>query len=114
MSIEIVAVEDSKHRYWLRVDLEENGDLVLEGQDLSPGIEELFGRDEYEYWYTVKAANVPTLLASLNASSTNATNLDAIAELLRDRFVRTHGISTSTAFKAWCKDHDIPYDFANY
>lgn len=112
MSIDIVAINDGTKRYWLRVDLEENGDLVLEGQDLSAGLEEMFGRDEYEYWYTVKAADVPKLLATLEIPK--ATALATIAEALRERFVPTHGISTSTAFKAWCKDHEIPYAFSSY
>jgi hypothetical protein len=111
MSIDIVAINDEKTRYWLRADLNEQGDLVLAGQDLSPHVGQLFLRDEYEYWYTVKAVDVPRLLDTLGASASSATNLAAIAEVLRERFARTHGISTSTAFKAWCKEHDIPYAF---
>ena len=113
MSIAIVAINDEKTRYWLRVDLNEEGDLVLAGQDLSPHIGQLFLRDEYEYWYTVKAVHVPRLLATLGTEldACDGAILAAIAELLRERFARAHGISTSTAFKAWCKEHDIPYSF---
>lgn len=116
MSIDIVAIRTDKKKYWLRVRLEKNGDLVLEGQDLSPGLEEMFGRDEYEYWYTVKAAAVPKLLETLGGANglLGRPTERSIAAVLRERFGEPHGISASTEFKAWCKAHDVPYTFASY
>jgi hypothetical protein len=109
VSIDIVT--DEALRYWLRIDLDEWGDLVLEGQDLSERAT-LFGRDEYEYWYRVKGADVSRLLTSLGVSANSGEQ--GIAELLRVRFALEHGINTSSAFKAWCEAHQIPYTFHSY
>ena len=45
----------------IRVRLTEDGDLQFAGQDLKPP----FG-DEYEYWITVPAKDVPTIIAALD------------------------------------------------
>ena len=38
------------------------GDLVLEGQDIGPGVERIFRDSDYEYWHTVKAEHVLRVL----------------------------------------------------
>ena len=45
----------------VRVRLTDDGDLVFAGQDLKPP----FG-DEYEYWITVPAKDIPTVIAALD------------------------------------------------
>ena len=37
---------------YLRAGFNQEGDLVLEGQDIGSFVEEAWGRDEYEYWLT--------------------------------------------------------------
>jgi hypothetical protein len=41
------------------------GDVVIEGQDLGSGVEEIFGAREYEWTWTVAAADVPALVRAL-------------------------------------------------
>jgi hypothetical protein len=50
-----------KNKLYVGVSYNEDGDLVIAGQDLNGWA----GRDEYEYWITVKAADFPTLRAAL-------------------------------------------------
>jgi len=45
----------------VKVRLADNGDLVFAGHDLKPP----FG-DEYEYWITVPAKDIPTIIAALD------------------------------------------------
>lgn len=101
-------VSDEVLKYWLWVELDAQGNLVLSGQDLSDRAA-LFGREEYEYGYTVTANDVPRLLESLGA--TGPASLASIAELLRQHFALVHGVRTSTEFKVWCQRHQIPYTF---
>lgn len=49
----------------LEARLNEAGDLVIEGQDLGPAVEEFFGSREYEWIWTVKAADLAGLRRSL-------------------------------------------------
>lgn len=44
------------------------GDLVVEGQDVGPGVERFFGEGttEYEWTHTVRAADLPALVAALD------------------------------------------------
>jgi len=43
------------------------GDLVVEGQDIGPGVEYVFGEGntEYEWTHTVRVADLPALVAAL-------------------------------------------------
>ena len=45
-----------------------SGDLRIEGQDLGPGVEQIFGSREYEWDWLVKAADVPALVRALGGS----------------------------------------------
>ncbi|MBA2310259.1 MAG: hypothetical protein H0W01_13450 [Pseudonocardiales bacterium] len=46
------------------------GDVVVEGQDLGPGVERAFGPGltEYEWTHTVRAADVPLLVEALGGA----------------------------------------------
>ena len=46
-------------------ELRENGDLYLSGADSGPSVESTYGDWDYEYWLTVKAADVPAAFAAL-------------------------------------------------
>ncbi len=68
------------------------GDLVLEGYDIGPGVEEFFGDSDYEYWHTVKAEHVPLVLL----------------QLIQDRF------QTHAEFAEWLKQKGIPSELTSY
>lgn len=59
-----------RDHYSLRAYVEKNGDFVLDGQDLGPSVERVFGAGirEYEWKRTVAAAEVPRLMELLGAS----------------------------------------------
>jgi hypothetical protein len=68
------------------------GDLVLEGQDIGPGAEKIFGDSDFEYWQTVEAAQVPRVLL----------------ELIKDRF------QTHAEIVAWLEQKGIPSELRSY
>jgi hypothetical protein len=45
--------------------IEESGDLLLSGQDIGEAPEQIFGKDDYEYWLTVPAAEKDRVLLAL-------------------------------------------------
>ena len=55
---------DGRH---LEANVRENGDLVIEGQDLGDAVESAFGPGirEYEWAWTVRSAHVPALAKAL-------------------------------------------------
>jgi hypothetical protein len=67
--VELARVEDGggTRSAWAR--LTANGDLVIAGQDLSAGVEAVFGSDEYEWGFTVAKAEVPRLLGGARRRS---------------------------------------------
>lgn len=68
------------------------GDMVFEGQDLGPIVEEMFGDSDYEYDYTIKKADVDFF----------------IANLLKECFDK--GIFESGGqLHKWMKEHNIPF-----
>ena len=48
---------DTDIRY-LSAEINQDGDLVFEGQDLGKGVEGVFGCSEYEWWWSVKAEDI--------------------------------------------------------
>ena len=48
--------------------LAENGDLVISGHDIGPGVERVFGSDEYEFSHTVPSDYVLPFLQILGAT----------------------------------------------
>ena len=72
--------------------IDESGDLVLEGQDMGPRVEAVWGDTDYEYWVRVSKAHIGVVLL----------------HLLRDTF------DSDSAFRAWLDKRGIPYKFFNY
>ncbi len=77
--------------------LEEDGDLVIEGQDLGRGVEEFFGSREYEWTWTIRAAHLPDLMRAL------AIQADPLAAL-EERFSGDR----AGELKAFLDDQSIP------
>ena len=46
---------------FLGAEIKDNGDLVFEGQDSGTGVEKAYGCTEYEWYWTVKASDIPKL-----------------------------------------------------
>ena len=84
---------------YLGAKLKENGDLVFEGQDLGSGVEEVFGASEYEWYWTVKAVDIPKFRSAIGSSS------NILKSLKRD-------FSGHNAAKLYefMQDHGIPFE----
>src|SRR5687768_3913936 len=101
----IVQVSDGKTSYALYADLRDSGDLVIAGHDLSASLADSVGRDEYEYFYTVRAGAVPRVCELLGVE--RAALLDALRGLLAP-----HGVAASPTWRTWLQTHDVPYEFS--
>jgi hypothetical protein len=77
---------------YLDVGIDDEGNLVMEGVDGGPAVEEFWGDNDYEYWQTVPAAWKDTVLLYL----------------MKERFEGT------TPFGKWCEERGIPTEFANW
>ena len=49
----------------IKVRIEDNGDLRFSGQDIGEAPEQIYGKSDYEYWLTVRAAEKDKLLLAL-------------------------------------------------
>lgn len=87
---------------WARVAA--NGDLIIEGQDLGPGVEAFWGAgsSEYEWTITVRAPHVPSLIAALGGGSG-----DDVLSLLAGRF-RDDDRCVS---KSFLEERGVPIEF---
>ena len=50
---------------YIDVKIDDEGDLLLSGQDIGEAPEQIFGKDEYEYWLRVPAAAKDRVLLAL-------------------------------------------------
>ena len=96
---------DGDYRY-LGIEQKANGDLVFEGQDLGPGVEQAMGTREYEWTWTIKAQHVLALKQALGADGEILSVLkqhfanDKAAGLYN--FLNTHQIPVET----WSRSGD--------
>jgi hypothetical protein len=92
---------DGDSRY-LCAKYSENGDLLIEGHDLGAGVREFFGYFEYEWVWTIEAADLPRLAAALGADSN-------LLDALKARFSG----DAAAEIGSFLKEHEIPNAFWN-
>lgn len=83
----------------LSVRLTDEGDVRFEGQDLGAIVERWFGHREFEWSWTIRAADVPKLRMALGDPS------DLLAAI-GERFRHEH----ANEIEPYLKAHSIPYD----
>jgi len=76
----------------LSAEIKKNGDLVLSGYDSGQSVKEFFGDFDHEYWLTVKAEKISSVLLYL----------------IKDRF------KNDTEFREWLHEKDIKFNFYSY
>jgi hypothetical protein len=78
-----------------------SGDLLIEGQDLGEGVEQFFGTGtrEYEWVWTVRAANIAKLAAALGAK-------DDVLAALRARFSG----ALAAGLHGFLKESEVPFE----
>ena len=76
--------------------IEDSGDLRFSGQDIGEAPEQIFGKDDYEYWLTVPAAEKDRLLLAL------------IEKIYRGK------ASVVSEMREFLDERNIPYGFQTY
>ncbi len=66
-SVVLRDISDAQGTRYLGASLNSDGELVIEGQDLGSGVDEIYGFYEYEWAWTIRARDVPKLLRALQA-----------------------------------------------
>ena len=91
---EIKLIESKSDRISIHLSarIKENGDLVLEGQDLGEFVKERFGDSDYEYSLIVKAEYKDTILLNL----------------IQERF------ADDSEFRGWLDEKQIPCEFWSF
>lgn len=87
----------------VRADLQD-GVLTFSGHDLGPYVEEMWGDDDYEYWYTLDKENTEKLLTVIHGEE------DPEAALLRE----FSGEGGCRNLRKVCRRNKIKYDFSSY
>lgn len=64
-SIVLRDTSDAEGSRYLDVSIKPNGDLVIKGQDLGPGVEAFFGFTEYEWVWSIAAEDCEKLRVAL-------------------------------------------------
>ena len=90
---------DRRGLRFLSAEIQHNGDLVFEGQDLGPVVEEFFGSSEYEWRWTIKAEHTTILQKSLGKGGD-------IINLLETRF----SDEKSADVLSFLEEHNIPFE----
>lgn len=90
--IKMIESKSERISVYLEAKIKENGDLVLEGQDIGEFVEEQFGDSDYEYSLSVKAEYKDTILLNL----------------IKEKF------ANDSEFKAWLEEKGIPSEFWSF
>ena len=98
MASQVIEIARQEGKQFRRVDLmlKDDGAVVLEGQDMGPAVETVWGDTDYEYWVRVAPSSLPKLAF----------------ELLREKFAGR--LDAVAAFRDWCQVHGVEHEFGNY
>jgi len=98
MAGQVIEIARQEGKQFRRVDLmlKDDGEVVMEGQDMGPAVETVWGDTDYEYWVRVAPPSLPKLAF----------------ELLREKFAGR--LDAVTAFRDWCRAHGVEHEFGNY
>ncbi len=86
--------------------LNDSGDLVFEGQDMGTGVQKVLGCSEYEWVWTIKAADMTLLKKALGVEGDV---LQVVAEHFKgDKAADLHGFMTEhqIPFESWSRTGD--------
>lgn len=72
---------NERRHIWASIDTQ--GDLCLQGQDLGPTVEAIWGDSDYEYWLTIKSGDKDKVLLLLMEKVYGGHN-DAVQEFRED------------------------------
>ena len=92
-------VRDAEGTRHLQASLTPEGDVLIEGQDLGAGVERALGVYEYEWAWTIHAADVPLLLEAIGTTSD-------VLSALRERF----SDDRAAGLMDFLDSHRIPYE----
>ena len=81
-----------ENHYNLIGEINEDGDLVLDGGDIGPDVKEWWGDIDYEYWYVIKKEWKDSLLLYLLAEKFTLKNTP----------------------QGWLENKEIPFEFSSY
>ena len=85
-----------------------DGKLLLSGQDLGPDVEEFWGTDEYEYFYSLTLDDTRKLHDLLKTDSKQNIELLVLIKLYFSDLKGCHN------FKEYCDHHNLQYGFYSH
>ncbi|HTW35804.1 MAG TPA: hypothetical protein VMD53_14395 [Rhizomicrobium sp.] len=99
-------------RRFLSAEIGAEGELIITGHDLGDGVSALTGYSEYEWTWTIAAADVPKLAAALKVRGVFGTAWRRNRRLLRALRRRFSGANAGR-LGPFLKEHDIPHALWN-
>ncbi|NVM53756.1 MAG: hypothetical protein HWN66_08655 [Candidatus Helarchaeota archaeon] len=81
----------------LEIKITDEGNLVFEGYDIGEFVKEYWGDSDYEYWLTIKAEHIPTVLLHL------------IKKCFDEKI-----FTNDSEFKTWLNEKGIPSEFHSW
>lgn len=93
-------VKDADGSRYLAAERKPSGDIVIEGQDLGPGVERFTGCYEYEWIWTIKAADVGRLAEALGGTG------ERVLELLAEMF----GADKAAGLRAFLSENEVAHE----
>lgn len=93
-------IKDDDGSRYLAAERKPSGDIVIEGQDLGPGVERFLGCYEYEWIWTIKAADVGRLAEALGGTG------ERVLELLAEKF----GADKAAGLRAFLSESAVAHE----
>lgn len=90
---------DSGGTRFLAAELQPGGDIVIDGQDIGPAVEDALGVREYEWKWTIRARDLPVLAQALG-------NPADLLETLGERFSGNN----AAGLYAFLEESNVPFE----
>ncbi len=99
----VVLCDEKTNNLWVNESAKvSDGCLKISGQDLGKAVEDIIGKDEYEYFYDFDQENTESLFGLLGHEAQN------VKEIFVKKF---SGIDGCQYLREFCEANDITYKF---
>lgn len=103
-SVTLFNYQDSDIKITIEVYFDQKNQLVLDGHDFGPKVENVWGKDSYDYVYTIAPDDVRKLAKCLNVDYHD--NIGILEEIKK----RFSGNRAYSMFGEFMDEHHVKYD----
>jgi hypothetical protein len=118
---DLTSMENERVTSRLQAGFNNQGDLILEGYDIGPAVQQHWDHEDYEYATVVRQAELPRLIEELARAGQARSKESPVQPFLMDVLKKLFSpgqadlhFKSDGEFRTWLHERKIPSDFSSW